>query len=125
MTVHARDFTHGHRQKLFRKLAVVSRQPDQCPSLDDTEGRWDERLGRQGTLVPVLKPKDVAGEIKSTDGTASVGEYFCGLHRTGDDLVDVIDRVTLAADLGIHGELHRGAEDPSGQDTPLCGVTGG
>jgi hypothetical protein len=75
-------------------------------------------------LVAVVKPEDISGEMESTDLPAPVGQYFRGTHRSGHDLVNVLDRFAFAKYLGVCTELQRHAQRQSGQYAPVCSLTG-
>src|ERR1700746_6573 len=58
-----------------------------------------------------LQAENVARQMESADLPAAIRQDFVGPRSSADHLVEVVGRLTLAVNLGIAAEDHRGAHE--------------
>src|SRR5258708_5158284 len=86
----------GHTEQISRDHRIALGHDLKAAPLDQANRGVHDRLRGKPVLASVLKPKDVAREVKGADLATSVRKQLVASHRTNLDLIDVFRRLLLS-----------------------------
>jgi hypothetical protein len=87
-----------HIQEIERHHRVGFRNMLQTAAFHQPYRRVDDRFRGKSVGCTVLQPKNVAGQVESTNLAAAVGEKLVGANSAVRDLVDIVGRLRLSKD---------------------------
>ena len=87
----------GHTEQIAgRGVALADRL--KALALDQLNGGFDDGFGGEAMDVTVLKPENVARQVKRDDLTAAAGQLLAAPRRTLLDMIDVLGGLLLTKD---------------------------